>query len=438
MVAPTTSNPPSASGGSNNNLDVARRFMNMRENTNQRELDQFISSNWSGWRGMSVANTAWCSAFANGVLGACGTRGSNAATASSWLGWGQTVYQRSTGTGSIEQAQPGDIVVLNWSNPGVERSGAGMHVAFIAGPVTNGRVPILGGNQSDRDRQSGGMVSITNAPVRYIAQIRRGGGTGAGTGGNLDGISGDGSGGDGTGGSVDCNLDSGSPSFTGNEGTDTPAATAPGTPVPAAPGLRTNTNVDFQGGNLPPLPTSGNFNNMAANIKLSKYFTLAEFLHPALGAVAIPMGGKTVAGRHYTAQQLLQNMRDLCVLCLDPIKHRFPRMLITSTFRDKADASAHNVGWAADMQFAAHGFTGGQLLNVINTIAGLGIPYDQLLYEYPSGNNQTWVHIGLRRPSDLSVRKQAQSFYYGNYPNDSRKAMLGSPGTFVQFPGLRA
>jgi hypothetical protein len=111
---------------------------------------------------------------------------------------------------------------------------------------------------------------------------------------------------------------------------------------------------------------------------------------------------------------------------------------ITSTFRNNGNTSAHEAGWAADMQFMDHGLTGGKLLNVINVIAGLRIPYDQLLYEYPSGNGSTWIHVGLRRPSNLSVRGHAQSFYYGNYPNDSRKEMLGSPGSFVQFPGLRA
>lgn len=240
-----------------------------------------------------------------------------------------------------------------------------------------------------------------------------------------------------SGGEQPCDLGGGSPSFMGGEGGDTPS-TAPGTPVPPAPQLRSNTNVDFQGNALPSLPSSVNFNSNAANIKLSKYFTLHQFLHPALGAPQIPMGGKTVAGRRYTAQQLVQNMRDLCVLCLDPIKHRYPRMTITSTFRNEGNSSAHEVGWAADLQFSGHGFTGGQLLNVINVIAGLGIPYDQLLYEYPSGNGNTWIHVGLRRPSNLAVRGHAQSFYYGNYPNDRRKAMLGSPGSFVQFPGLRA
>ena len=234
-----------------------------------------------------------------------------------------------------------------------------------------------------------------------------------------------------------CDLGSGSPSFIGNEGGDTPSS-APGTPVPASPQLRTNTNVDFQGNPLPGIPSGVNFNSNAANIRLSKYFTLYEFLHPALGATSIPMGGKTIAGRRYTALQLVQNMRDLCVLCLDPIKHRYPRMTITSTFRNNGNTSAHEAGWAADIQFMDHGLTGGKLLNVINVIAGLGIPYDQLLYEYPSGNGNTWVHVGLRRPSNLAVRGHAQSFYYGNYKNDSRKRMLGSPGSFIQFPGLTA
>ena len=228
-------------------------------------------------------------------------------------------------------------------------------------------------------------------------------------------------------GCADANGD-GSPSFMSDEG-GAPTSTEPGTPVPRAPGLR-DTNKDFKGNALPPIPTSGNYNAMASRIKLSHYYTLRDALNPALGAATIP-GSKTCAGRRWTAYQIVQNLRDLFVLCIDPIRERFGSgFVITSTLRPNTNGSAHNVGWAVDMQFANCGFARGRHREVANIIARLGIPYDQLLYEHaPSRCNGPWVHVGLRQPSTLAVRGWAQSFY--------EDKPYGTKGQFDQMPGLR-
>jgi hypothetical protein len=227
-----------------------------------------------------------------------------------------------------------------------------------------------------------------------------------------------------------CDLTNGSPSFVDGEG-GSPTSTEPGTPVPAAAGLRPTNKEYITNQPLPPIPTNINFNNAARNIKLSHYFTLHDMLHPALGAVSIPMGGKNAAGKRWSAYQIVQNLRDLCVLCLDPIKHRYRNVLITSTFRGDSSGSAHNVGWGCDMQFGAHGKSGGALIDVANDVARIpGLAYDQLLYEYaPTRCRSTWLHIGLRRPSTLEVRSQAQSFY--------KDKPYGARGRFDQMPGLR-
>lgn len=230
-------------------------------------------------------------------------------------------------------------------------------------------------------------------------------------------------------GTTGCDLGSGSPSFMGDEGSS-PSSTEPGTPVPPAPGLKPTNKEYITNQSLPPIPTNINFNNAARDIRLSHYFTLHDILHPALGAPGIPMGGKNAAGKRWTAYQIVQNLRDLCVLCLDPIKHRYRNVLVTSSFRGDDSGSAHNVGWACDMQFSAHGKTGGALIDIANDVARLNIPYDQLLYEYaPNRCRSTWLHVGLRRPSTGEVRHQAQSFY-----NDTG---YGRSGQFDQMPGLR-
>jgi hypothetical protein len=221
----------------------------------------------------------------------------------------------------------------------------------------------------------------------------------------------------------------------GDEG-GAPTSTEPGTPVPPAAGLR-KTDTDFKGNKLPIIPSSGNYNAMAKDIRLSHYYTLRDVLNPALGAASIPMGGKTAAERRWTAYQIVQNLRDLFVLCVDPIRARFGAgLVITSTLRPKSNGSAHNVGWGIDMQFASCGYVGGRHREVANIIARLGIPYDQLLYEWAPAvrkggdpSKAPWIHIGLRQPTTLKVRGDAQSFY--------RDAPFGKLGQFDQMPGLR-
>jgi hypothetical protein len=220
----------------------------------------------------------------------------------------------------------------------------------------------------------------------------------------------------------------GSPSFMGDEG-GAPTSTEPGTPVPPAAGLR-KTDTDFKGNKLPAIPTSGNYNAQASSIKISHYYTLRDVLNTALGSASVP-GSKSCAGRRWTAYQIVQNLRDLFVLCVDPIRERFGKgLVITSTLRPKTNGSAHNVGWGIDMQFASCGYGGGRHRDVANIIAGLKIPYDQLLYEHaPSRCNGPWVHVGLRQPATLAVRGWAQSFY--------EDKAYGKKGQFDQMPGLR-
>lgn len=80
--------------------------------------------------------TAWCSAFVNWCVERAGYEGTNSAWAFSWLDWGQ----------AIPEPRPGCIVVL-------KRRGGGGHVGFYVG-TEDGRVRLLGGNQSDSVRIS--------------------------------------------------------------------------------------------------------------------------------------------------------------------------------------------------------------------------------------------------------------------------------------------
>ncbi len=81
--------------------------------------------------------TAWCSAFVNGIAWELSLPRSKSAAARSWLNVGQRVAK--------EQLLVGwDIVVL--SRPPADWAG---HVGFFAGWEGDGRIRLLGGNQGD-------------------------------------------------------------------------------------------------------------------------------------------------------------------------------------------------------------------------------------------------------------------------------------------------
>lgn len=77
----------------------------------------------------------WCSSFANWVMLQVSIKGTRDARARSWLNWGV----------AIDEPIFGCIVVF--SRPPNPASG---HVAFYVGKATNGRIRVLGGNQSNR------------------------------------------------------------------------------------------------------------------------------------------------------------------------------------------------------------------------------------------------------------------------------------------------
>jgi uncharacterized protein (TIGR02594 family) len=91
--------------------------------------------------------TAWCSVFVNAAFGLNGIKGCGSARAVDWLGWGQRV----------ETPYPGCVTVFKWAD-------GGHHVAlFLKGE--NGRVQVLGGNQSN-------AVTITWFPEASIMGYR--------------------------------------------------------------------------------------------------------------------------------------------------------------------------------------------------------------------------------------------------------------------------
>ena len=133
------------------------------------------------------------------------------------------------------------------------------------------------------------------------------------------------------------------------------------------------------------------FKEFPDTIKLSKYYNLGQ-----LSSRAAVVKDKVTAQRGLSTPQIVCNLKNLAVNCLDKIKDKYPDMFVTNAFRiDQAGRSAtsdHGAGMAADLQFskAAPGDYYGIALWVKENI-----PYKQLLLEYGGGARNPWIHIAF-------------------------------------------
>ena len=100
--------------------------------------------------GVNPQRTPWCGAFAGAVVKRDGKNPPRGfMKAASWRNWGKPV--------KLKQARKGDVVVI--------RTKRGYHVGFYAG-AENGRVKLIGGNQSNQ-------VKVTAYRASSVRAIRR-------------------------------------------------------------------------------------------------------------------------------------------------------------------------------------------------------------------------------------------------------------------------
>ena len=131
---------------------------------------------------------------------------------------------------------------------------------------------------------------------------------------------------------------------------------------------------------------------------VSKYFTLGQ-----LSSRAIVVKEKVVSQRGLSVPQIVCNLKNLSVNCLDRIKDKYPDMIVTNAFRlDKPGKSSadHGTGMAADIQFTK--VTASDYFTIVQWIAE-NIPFKQLLLEYGGGARMPWIHIAF----DISGQKAA-------------------------------
>jgi len=115
-------------------LKVAAAFLGAHEGRDGGAIAAFIKK--STGINLDPRQTAWCAAYVNAVLGSQGVEGTGRLNARSFLDFGDEVGEPSLG----------DIVVLSRGDP----NGWQGHVGFYAGRGADGKIKILGGNQSQQ------------------------------------------------------------------------------------------------------------------------------------------------------------------------------------------------------------------------------------------------------------------------------------------------
>jgi hypothetical protein len=106
-------------------------------------------------------------------------------------------------------------------------------------------------------------------------------------------------------------------------------------------------------------------------------------------------------------QAVVNNLAALAQNVIEPIKAKYPSMLITNSYRHGASigGGAHGTGQAADLQF--RGVPAHSYFEIAKWIEQ-NIPYDQLLLEYLPGKT-VWIHLSFALPGlpygGISTRK---------------------------------
>ena len=107
-----------------------------------------------------------------------------------------------------------------------------------------------------------------------------------------------------------------------------------------------------------------------------------------------------------TVPQILNNLANLAKNVYEPIKARYPRVIVTNTFRQgppgagKAQAQ-HGLGMAMDLVFP--GLTTNQYYDVAVWIRD-NLPFDQLLQE--KAGSKIWIHVSHYSGNGTQVPKQ--------------------------------
>lgn len=201
------------------------------------------------------------------------------------------------------------------------------------------------------------------------------------------------------------------------DGTISPREAAVPEPVPTGnqntePSKFTGTlTADCQGIEQQVTDLAGNLSAIE-NLTLSPRFTVKKLTRKPFVLYDNPLNP---APDDLSREEIVCNLKLLCVNCLEPIFNRYPNTFVTNTWRPrggKNPASQHPRGQAADMQFRS--VKKSDYYQIAQVIKDL-VPFDQLLLEYKNtGSGLPWIHVSFNKAGN---RKQVFTFF-----NDRRVA----------------
>jgi uncharacterized protein (TIGR02594 family) len=141
-------------------LEIAQAFLGHDERNPEQAKALAAFFKEAGGVNADPATTAWCAAFVNAVLGRAGMGGTGKLNAQSFLNYGTPV----------DEPQVGDIVVFERGKKGSWQG----HVGLVAGVGDDGKLQVLGGNQSTQESRGRGVtVSINSFGTDRVLGYRR-------------------------------------------------------------------------------------------------------------------------------------------------------------------------------------------------------------------------------------------------------------------------
>jgi hypothetical protein len=174
------------------------------------------------------------------------------------------------------------------------------------------------------------------------------------------------------------------------------------------------------------IPGCGEINALSTipdTLKISKFFTIASLTTQP----AFPHRLRAFNGR--TEHELACNLKALAEQILDPIKQKYPNMMITSGLRvvpakGGSLTSQHMKGQAADLQF--NGASRSQYFEIAQWIRDT-LPFDQMLLEYTNQSPSwktgggCWIHVSYTRDG---CRETFGTFMNHTYAQNGRNTLL--------------
>lgn len=148
-------------GGAPRWLEIARGELGTNEVRGASDNARVVAYHQTTTLRANDDETSWCSSFVNWTMGQAGIQGTNSAAARSWLNWGESVPINAA------NVRPGDVIVFpRGNNP------AQGHVAIVDEVLANGRVRVVGGNQSNGEGQPDGVTESVRSLSSAIG-VRR-------------------------------------------------------------------------------------------------------------------------------------------------------------------------------------------------------------------------------------------------------------------------